>query len=262
VVENADAIAEGSVSYTDLAETILTNINVQLCLLISLILSIALIWLMRRHAWKTESFCALKPGAGLNLPLCVLLGVAANIAILGILMITDAPSHFPSYEDVVKMLTGGPVWMQMLNVGILAPVAEELVFRGTVINILTKSAPGPDGERPAGKLFTPWAAAVISAAMFGLVHGNALQSLYAFVLGLVLGFVYIWLDSIWAVIALHMAFNCASFAMDLVPEYDVPGLIILAITIVASLGAGGLMLALYNRRPQTSATRPPEASLQ
>ena len=78
---------------------------------------------------------------------------------------------------------------------VLAPLGEELAFRGMTLNL-------------AGK-FTKkfWIANIIQAAMFGIAHMNIVQGTYAFVLGLVLGFIYKKYNSLYATMIAHLAFN-------------------------------------------------------
>ncbi|MCD7981619.1 MAG: CPBP family intramembrane metalloprotease [Clostridiales bacterium] len=58
---------------------------------------------------------------------------------------------------------------------ILAPVTEELIFRGLVFRFARCALPF-------------WVANVWQTLLFGLVHGNFIQGIYAFVMGLFLGF--------------------------------------------------------------------------
>ncbi len=75
---------------------------------------------------------------------------------------------------------------------VLGPVAEELLFRGILLRTL---AP-----------FSKKLAIFVSALLFGLFHGNLLQAPYAFVLGLVLGYVALQYRLIWAML-LHVGNN-------------------------------------------------------
>ena len=79
-----------------------------------------------------------------------------------------------------------------LYASILAPIAEELLFRGYILRSLY----------PYGKKFAVFA----SAFLFGLFHGNLLQTPYAFLMGLLLGWVTVEYSVTWA-IALHMFNN-------------------------------------------------------
>lgn len=84
---------------------------------------------------------------------------------------------------------------------LLGPVAEEILFRGLVLRSL----------QPYGKKF----AIVISSLLFGLFHGNVMQAPFAFVVGLVMGYVAMEYHIGWAV-ALHLINNLV-FA-DLLPR--------------------------------------------
>lgn len=84
---------------------------------------------------------------------------------------------------------------------IVGPVGEELLFRGYVLRSL----------RPYGKRF----AITLSALLFALFHGNLLQLPYAFVMGLLMGYVAAEYSFGWAV-AVHM-FNNLVLA-DLFPR--------------------------------------------
>lgn len=79
-----------------------------------------------------------------------------------------------------------------LYVCILGPVAEELLFRGVVLRTLAT--------------FGKKLAIFVSALLFGLFHGNLLQTPYAFVLGLVLGYAALEYRLIWAMM-LHVGSN-------------------------------------------------------
>lgn len=76
--------------------------------------------------------------------------------------------------------------------GILAPVTEELLFRGLVQRTLL----------PWGKRFS----ILCSAFVFGIFHGNLFQAPYAFLVGLVLGYVACEYSIAWAMV-LHMMNN-------------------------------------------------------
>ena len=75
---------------------------------------------------------------------------------------------------------------------ILAPVTEEILFRGVVLRKLI----------PYGKRF----AILCSAVTFGLFHGNLVQAPFAFLVGLVLGYVAAEYNICWAML-LHMVNN-------------------------------------------------------
>ena len=79
-----------------------------------------------------------------------------------------------------------------LYAGILAPITEEILFRGLIQRSLM----------PYGKKF----AIFCSAFTFGIFHGSPIQSPYAFLVGLVLGYVASEYSILWAMV-LHMINN-------------------------------------------------------
>ena len=76
-----------------------------------------------------------------------------------------------------------------LYMAIFAPIFEEILFRGLILRNLL----------PYGKKF----AILASSFLFGMFHGNLLQSPYAFLVGLVLGYTAVEYSISWAIV-LHM----------------------------------------------------------
>ena len=62
-------------------------------------------------------------------------------------------------------------------------------------------------SRKAEKSFSFITANIIQAALFGIMHGNLVQGTYAFVLGVILGYVYYKYQSLVIPILFHMSFN-------------------------------------------------------
>ncbi len=83
----------------------------------------------------------------------------------------------PLTNPVEAATVGQSPWINLIFVAILAPVLEELVFRKLLCDRLL----------PLGEGY----AVVLSAAIFGLVHGNFFQFFYAFLIGAFFSLVYI-----------------------------------------------------------------------
>jgi membrane protease YdiL (CAAX protease family) len=86
-------------------------------------------------------------------------------------------------------------------IGILAPVAEELAFRGAVLRALLSW----------GK--NHWVMIALSAAIFALIHGNPAQMPHAFLVGLMLGWMYWRTGSIIPGVAFHWVNNSVAYVM-------------------------------------------------
>lgn len=70
---------------------------------------------------------------------------------------------------------------------------EETLFRGLILN----------GMREKGKTF----AVVMSALIFMLMHGGPDQTIHQFILGIILGYVFIYSGTIWAPVLIHFLNN-------------------------------------------------------
>lgn len=96
-------------------------------------------------------------------------------------------------------------------VGILAPLAEEVVFRGailrTLLGIMSKK--------------NHWVAIMISAAIFGAVHCNQAQFINALLMGLLLGWMYYRTGSLVPGILLHWINNTMAYVLtNIMPQSD------------------------------------------
>lgn len=96
-------------------------------------------------------------------------------------------------NPVTQATTSTPFWANLLFLGILAPIAEEIVYRKLVIDRL----------RPLGDL----AAVILSGLFFGLIHGNFSQFFYAAMFGIVAGVVYTQTGKLRYTVVMHLAVN-------------------------------------------------------
>jgi CAAX protease family protein len=105
----------------------------------------------------------------------------------------------PEQEDIAEAF--GSVPFQILLVAIAAPISEEVCFRGMLFGGLRERLPR-------------WVAALISAAIFGLLHAftgiSAVPPLIAF--GLILALLYEKTGSIVPGVLLHMLNNSVALA--------------------------------------------------
>lgn len=111
-----------------------------------------------------------------------------------------------------------------LAVGLLAPLGEELVFRGAVLRILlqrnTTSPESPDNRDVQHSMsnvrrspFSVQRSIALSALLFALVHANPAQMPHAFLIGLLLGWMYYRTDSIVPGVAYHWVNNTIAYVM-------------------------------------------------
>ena len=112
-----------------------------------------------------------------------------------------------SMQHMFEQIMSTPVGY--VAIGLLAPLAEEMVFRGAILRVLLK-------------VFDRrwhWLPIVISAVLFGAVHGNMAQFLHAMLLGLLLGWLYYRTDSIVPGVVLHWVNNSIAYVIfNLLPQ--------------------------------------------
>ncbi len=105
------------------------------------------------------------------------------------------PEWLANYNDMLQSAGyASPTLAVIVYSVILAPVVEELIFRGLTFRFARLALPF-------------WLANIWQALLFGLLHGNLLQGIYAFVMGLFLGFVAHRGRGIKYSIPIHILFN-------------------------------------------------------
>lgn len=126
-----------------------------------------------------------------NLPILLwgVLVLMASSVVLEPLLLLFPKEEYQNVTDMVGL--GG--WA-ILSVVVCAPILEEILFRGLIFESCR--------ERFGGG-----AAVLISALLFGLVHGVPVQIINAFVVGLIFGYIYLRTGSLLSVILLHVFNN-------------------------------------------------------
>ena len=127
------------------------------------------------------------------LVICVIAaGSGACLFFNGILYWLPLPAE--GYYEVKHVLYRPSLFIQLVCMGLVIPIAEELVFRGLGYGRLR-------GKLSAGK------ANVISAIWFGLYHGNLLQGIYAGILGAIAAAFFEASGSLWGCFLFHGVAN-------------------------------------------------------
>lgn len=110
----------------------------------------------------------------------------------------QSESALPSSPSIgYAAATPAAVILSLIRTIVLPAFFEEFVFRGIVLGQLRRYGDG--------------IAVVISAILFGIFHGNLRQIPFAFLVGLVLGYIVVRTNNIWITIAIHFfnnAFAC------------------------------------------------------
>lgn len=157
-----------------------------------------------------------RPAAGLGaalLGLLVLLPLLTAQAEMGRIVWTWVrPASDPPLHEVLRALRdsawgAGGTLMLVVGAVLVAPVAEELFFRGLLLEAL------------CGHLRRGWAAIAVSSIAFGIVHAQPQDVLPLITMGVLLGYLRLRLGAVWPCIVLHVLFNARTMTFAiLAPE--------------------------------------------
>ena len=133
-----------------------------------------------------------------NFPAVYGAGMTVNLITMALIQLV---THNGNINDSVNSLMLSPPSMTSAAVlfvmlVIVAPIFEEFIFRGAVMNLL----------KPYGSGI----AVFVSAFCFAVFHGNFQQFFYAFALGILLGYISYATDSMFCNTVLHAMFNAVS----------------------------------------------------
>lgn len=135
--------------------------------------------------------------------------------------------------------------LNVVATAVFPAIMEEMVFRGYILGALR-----PHGEKTA---------VLVSALLFGLIHGNILQVPFAAILGFVLGWLVIQTNSIWPAVVLHGVNNLFSVVMQWL-EVKFPKTENLSIAVFMAFCVGGVIvfavLFANKTRPHRDMLRP------
>lgn len=148
------------------------------------------------------------------------------------LEINQSPASDPSIGDVNPDV----IIVYIIYSVILAPITEEILFRGMVLKNLSV----------VNKKF----AIIFSAVLFGLFHENFPQMITATLIGILLAYVAIKSNSILIPIGLHMLNNLSMEIIDAVPDSTPKNIVLL----VLFFGAGVFGLIMFIRSMKGSYT--------
>lgn len=131
-------------------------------------------------------------------------------------------------ESMTRITEGKSLLMMIFWMGIIAPVAEEMIFRWLIYLRLRDWLKMP-------------VAAVISGLIFGIYHGNIVQGIYASILGTAFAWILEMSGNIYSSMLLHIGANIWSlliseYALDLYSmKYGVQILILIYLILLISV---------------------------
>ena len=130
----------------------------------------------------------------------ILFGAMGAVFFNLLMELSRLPELLPSPGSIENAVGHANPILHFLSVCLLLPVTEEIVFRGL-------------GYFQLRRFFGPVSVAILTAALFGVFHGNAPQTLYGFCMGLLLAHTAESCQNLISVILFHWAANIASFTL-------------------------------------------------
>jgi hypothetical protein len=154
----------------------------------------------------------------LLIPAGIFTSLAGNL----IMNISDIASLSESYQEAEQLLYSGPFAIQIIGIGIIIPICEELVYRGLIYMRMRQ-------------YMNVNIAILVSAVIFGIIHGNVVQGVYGFMAGILFAYVYEQYGSLKAPILAHISANMLSLGLMAVNP-NIPNATVMTI--------GGILAAL------------------
>lgn len=185
-----------------------------------LVLALAGLWLWKRIRANRECRELSNKGRAAVVAYCLAMFLIAQCAATIVYSLTADPS-FSRYRTA---MSGGNVWLSTLLTVAVAPIVEEVLFRGIVFESL-------------GSRLPLWAAALVSSVGFAATHGTLMHMLPATLMGLSCCAVYVLTGKLRNSIALHMAYNVFSLVA---PYLTVPSALfapLVTIPVTFAMGA-------------------------
>lgn len=124
-------------------------------------------------------------------------GAAGCIAATCMMAMAQAAFQDTQYQQTAEITYSAGFPVQLIGLGVITPVAEELMFRGVLYRRLR--------ERQGF-----WYSAMWSALLFSFMHTNTTQMIYALLLGVMLSYLYEKFGSFVAPLLLHILLNTGS----------------------------------------------------
>ena len=127
----------------------------------------------------------------------ILMTLALSLGFNNLVLIGNLASYDSAYEETLSTLYAAAFPVQIVCLGILVPICEELVFRGLMYKRLRERAPF-------------WQAALYASAVFAFLHMNMIQMFYGFLMGMAFCYIYEKYGSVKAPILAHISVNLLS----------------------------------------------------
>ncbi len=197
------ALQAGGVSFASIDPTILNTVGAVVIYGLAIVIVLGVPWIVKKRRTTKEEL-----GIQRLLSWMDILWAPAGFVVYLILtsLVTALSMAFFTFVDYsqaqdtgfAELASQSEYLLAFISLVIIAPIAEEVLFRGYLFGKLRKYAP-------------LWVAILITSALFGLVHFQWNVGIDVFVLSIVLCLLRVVSGSLWPSILLHMLKNGVAF---------------------------------------------------
>ncbi len=161
----------------------------------------------KQNLFKTCSFSNIQP---MKVLVLIVAGISINM-FSGYLLecmqrLEFLKGYFEAHDALIETLLGGSNYILVfVGTALVAPIIEEIIFRGLILNELKK-------------VMTVTGAVILQGILFGVYHLQVIQGAYAILFGILMGLAYVWTKSIWSSIIIHVMINGTSTILSNIPN--------------------------------------------
>lgn len=174
-------------------------------------------------------------------------GAAGAIAATCLMAMVQMAFYDERYQQTAQITYSAGFLVQIIGLGIVTPIAEELMFRGILYKRFREQQ-------------SFWYSAIWSALLFSFMHSNTTQMIYAMLLGILLSYLYEKFGSLRAPVLLHILLNTGSvvFTAAGVFRWLAGAPMRMAGAVIAGAFLCSVMFVLIQKMPGSVKNRNPE----
>lgn len=135
-----------------------------------------------------------------RVPVTIILAVTGSIAVNIFFILSHLTENSEAYAQTAQRQYSVIFPFGLFLYGIVSPLAEEIVFRGIIYNRMKRHMPVT-------------ASMLLSSLLFGLYHGNPVQGLYGFCMGMLIAYTYESFGQFFYAFLFHGAANIAVYTV-------------------------------------------------
>ncbi len=230
------------------SSSILAGLNMLVFILSNILF--AFIGLKMANIPKTQLVRTRDFSFGKSLQYCLIAGFLWTVSIFASAGVENIFSHYGYSTNVMDMdgvaVTGTGFAVMMIYQCVIAPITEEIFFRGMLLRVFSR----------ANQRFAVFA----TAFFFGLGHHNIPQFVLAFLLGIFLAHITLKHNSVIPSVIVHIFINTMSGIVSYVESYfGLNGIIVAECLILVMAISGFFMLCLFRGKDKIPSSTPEQS---